>query len=70
MTLAEVHNEIRYHCGEICDLFKSGAKVTVLVRNPGRGEQGPHSADMLVSDDDLDEVIKSLEYLKAREVTP
>ncbi len=67
MNLKDVHSEIRTYCGEICDLFKPGAKVTILVRNPGRGAE-PYSADLVISDDDLNEVSKALEYLKARDL--
>jgi hypothetical protein len=62
VTAAEAHVEIANHCAEIADLFKPGAKVSVIVRNPGHGES--HSADMFVSDDDPAKVIESLEYLK------
>ena len=65
MNVTDTHAEIVDHCAEIAELFKPGAKVTVLVRNPGRG-QFTYSADMLVSDDDSKEVIKSIRYLEKR----
>lgn len=67
MTLIEVHAEIAQHAGEIYRLFKAGAKVTILVRNPGLGKHGPHSADMIVSDDDMAAVQASVEYLRNRD---
>jgi hypothetical protein len=73
MTLQETHAEIANYAGEVCKLvctlFRPGAKVTILVRNPGKGSQtyGPHGADLVVSDDDMDLVIESLRYLKERE---
>jgi len=70
VTIEETHAEIAEHCGQISELFKPGARVTVLVRNPGIGQEGPYSADMTVGDDDLTEVIASLTYLKGmREVS-
>jgi hypothetical protein len=60
-----VHAEIAEHCGEIAKLFKPGAKVTVIVRNPGEGVG--HSAAMAVGDDDLAQVISAIEYLRTRE---
>ena len=45
-------------------LFKPGAKVTILVRNPDHGKD--HSADLIVSNDSLDEIQASLDYLKTR----
>jgi hypothetical protein len=58
------HEDIAQHCAEIAKLFKPGALVTVVVRNPGYGVDG--SADMLISDDDPELVIKALEYLRQR----
>lgn len=62
MDLTNLHAEIANHCGEISDLFKHGAKVTVLVRNPGL-EDG----DVLVTDDQIDFVIIALGKLKEKE---
>lgn len=59
-TVAQVHFQIADHCREISYLFKPGARITVIVRNPSNptGE-----ADMLVSDDDLDLVADALKRL-------
>lgn len=62
MDLKSLHAEVANHCGEISDLFKRGAKVTVLVRNPDL-EDG----DMLVTDDQIDLVIAALGKLKEKE---
>lgn len=43
------------HMDQIKRLFKSGVKITVLVRTPG--EPG---RDFLMTDDDLDEAITAL----------
>jgi hypothetical protein len=64
VTKSEAYFEIAEHCAQIAKLFKPGAKVTVLVRNPAVRDD--HSADMFVSDDEPDAVIAAVEYLKAR----
>jgi len=67
LSTREVHWAIADHCGEIAKLFKPGAKVSVIVRNPAADETEPHSAAMLVSDDNPDQIIAALEHLKKRE---
>jgi hypothetical protein len=62
MTLTEVLAEVANHSGEIADLFKPGAKVKILIRNPGLDE-----GDMAVTDDSFDSAIEALEKLKAKE---
>lgn len=59
----EVCNEIASHCADIADLFKPGAKVTVIVRNPSQDKE-PHSAALTVGNDDFDHVAEALEYLR------
>lgn len=66
MTTAEVHASIADYCAEIAKMFRPGAKVTVIVRNP-EFDKEPHSAAMLVGDDDLDSVSAAVGYLKQRE---
>jgi hypothetical protein len=69
--LADTHEEIADYAARIAKLFKPGAKVTILVRNPARGGSGPHSADMIVTDDDLPSIKESIAYLQTRpEVAP
>ena len=63
MTVKEAHAEIANHCGDIAVLFKPGAKVTVLIRNPDIAEGG---ADMLVTDDQPDLIIAAIQRLKER----
>ena len=62
MTLSQVHAEIADHCGQIYELFKPGAKVTILVRNHELND-----ADVLVTDDDIDAVVAALLRLKSHE---
>jgi hypothetical protein len=58
----QVHAEVAEHCSQIAHLFKPGARVTVLIRNPGLGD-----GDMVVTDDSLDAAIAALENLKGKE---
>lgn len=64
ITIGEVHAEIAGHCGEIAALFKPGARVTVVVRNPNEESK---DADAIFTDDDLDLVIASIERLKKKD---
>jgi hypothetical protein len=66
MTLVEVNEEIGAHCEEIAKLFRPGAKVSVIVRNPNF-DKTPHSAAALTTIDDIDELIGCLKYLKTRD---
>lgn len=59
MTLEEVHNAASIHLSEIAEYFKSGVKLTLLVRTPGDDD-----ADFILTNDDLDEVIKAIERRK------
>ena len=58
-----MRSEISYYLDEIKRrLFVSGSKVTILVRPPGGVE-----CEVLLTDDDLDEVLRAIERSKARE---
>lgn len=61
-ALSRAHSEVADHCGEVAKLFKPGAKVTILIRNP-HIEDG----DMVVSDDSMDLAISALARLKEKE---
>ncbi len=62
MTVAETHAEVAEHCAQVAKLFKPGAKVTILIRNPSQAD-----GDMVVSDDAIDSAIAALERLKTKE---
>jgi hypothetical protein len=62
VKLTEVHAEVPNHAGEIAELFRPGAKVTILVRNPGLDD-----GDMVITDDAIDSAIAALQNLKAQE---
>lgn len=49
------------HMDAILRMFKPGAKITVVVRNPGHGD-----ADVVIGDDDLDDAIAAIQRSKAR----
>ena len=51
---------------EIEPLFKSGARITMVVRNPS-ADREPHSGALLVTNDDIDTAIEALQYLKKQE---
>ena len=59
--LAQVRERIAEHMDAILEEFKSGAKVTVLVRTPGNND-----ADLLLTNDDLGEVSAMVERSKTR----
>ena len=59
--LREVQGEVAEHMEQIQRLFKEGAKITVLVRQPDKPEQ-----DFLLTDDDLAEVGAMLERCSKR----
>ncbi len=65
MTLADAFAEICLHADEVAKCFQPGAKVTILVRNPGRSKE-PYGADMVVTQDDYAEIQASLAYLQSR----
>lgn len=50
--LEQVQQTVAGHMDEILRLFKSGAKITVLVRAPGFPDR-----DFMMTDDDLTEII-------------
>jgi len=62
MRLGEVHAEVAEHCAQVARLFKPGARVTILIRNPSLAD-----GDMVVSDDQMDLVTAALLRLKQKE---
>lgn len=62
--LIAVQDEMSNHMDAMLRLFKPGAKITVVVRNPGFGD-----ADVVIGNDDLDESIGAIERMKKREPT-
>ena len=61
MTVGQVHAEVAEHCSQIARLFKAGARVTVLIRNPNLAD-----GDMVVSDDETDLAVMALQRLKEK----
>jgi hypothetical protein len=62
--LIAVQYEMSNHMDAMLRLFKAGAKITVVVRNPGFED-----ADVVIGSDDLDEAIAAIERMKKREPT-
>lgn len=62
--LVAVQEQMSNHMDAILRLFKPGAKITVVVRNPGYGD-----ADVVIGSDDLDEAIRAIERMKKRQPT-
>jgi hypothetical protein len=61
MTVADMHLVIANHAGEISDLFKPGAKVSIIVRNPSLAD-----GDVFISDDSPEEVKRALDRLATK----
>lgn len=61
-TLEQVHSEMQWHADQIERMFRSGAKVTIIVRNPSIED-----ADTLVTKDDIDAVVDAIRSLQAQE---
>ena len=61
--LKNVHMRLNNMAEEIETMFKPGAKVTIVVRNPLISDD----ADLVVTNDDLDGVIKSVNKFKEKE---
>lgn len=61
MSLPDLHFALETHLRRIERFFKPGAKVTLMVRNPGT----PGDAGVLLTNDDLDAVIAEIERRKA-----
>lgn len=59
--LIEVRVQIAGYMDEMLTLFKPGAKITVLVRTPGNNE-----ADLLLTNDSMEEIAAMVERSKAR----
>lgn len=53
--LTQLHADLAEHLEQIQQLFRPGAKVTLVVRNPGYGDAG-----VVIGDDDLDEAVKEI----------
>ena len=66
-ALQAIHLKLADLCCEIEDCFNPGAKVTVLVRNPGADDKEPHSAAVIATNDSMEQIQAALAYLKARE---
>lgn len=60
MLLSEVQEDVSRHMDEILRCFKSGAKITVLVRSPGYPDR-----DFVMTNDDLDELTAMIARRKA-----
>jgi hypothetical protein len=60
--LLEVREIISGHTDAILREFKPGAKITVLARIPGNDD-----ADMLLTNDDLEQVAAAIERSKTRQ---
>ncbi|OMQ44954.1 hypothetical protein [Ensifer sp. 1H6] len=55
-----VQETVSDHMDQMLANFKAGAKITVLIRTPGKDE-----ADFLMTSDDLDDVIDAVQRRKA-----
>jgi hypothetical protein len=64
LKLVAVQEEMSNHMDAIVRLFKPGAKITVVVRNPGYGD-----ADVVIGSDDLDQAVQAIERMKKRAPT-
>lgn len=62
MTLKNLEAEIANHSAQVAAIFKPGCKVTILVRNPG-----VEGGLVLVTDDDINLAIASLQKLQSKE---
>jgi hypothetical protein len=60
MTKQDLHEEICTGLTYLSRLFVPGMKLTFIARLPGNGE-----ADVLVSDDQMDEIIKLVQRRQA-----
>lgn len=64
VALRQLQDDMSYHMDAILRMFKPGAKITVVVRNPGHGD-----ADVVIGSDDLDETIGAIQRMKERKPT-
>lgn len=55
-----LQDELSRHLDEIGTLFKPGAKLTLVVRNPGRGDAG-----VVIGNDDLDLAVEEIRRRQA-----
>lgn len=56
-----IHARCTQHMEQIAELFKPGAKITLIVRQPGFPEQ-----DVMLSDDTIEGAAEVLERSKTR----
>lgn len=63
-VLAQLQADMSYHMDKIKRMFKPGAKITVVVRNPALPD-----ADVVMGDDDLDKAIEAIRESQKREPT-
>ena len=61
-ALVNLHPSISTYLNKIVALFKPGAKITLIVRNPDVPD-----GDVILGNDNLDDAIAAINNLKARE---
>lgn len=61
VRLWEVRERVSNLMDDVLNEFKPGARITVLVRTPGND-----NADMLLTNDSMDEIAKAIERSKTR----
>lgn len=66
MSLPDLHFALEACLRRVERLFKPGAKITLIVRNP----DVPGDAGALLTNDDLDVVIEEIQRRKANVVEP
>ena len=66
MTLEQTQDAIQCFAADIERMFRAGAKVTILIRNPGHGING--SADMLVTNDSWEGIRTGIAQREAQEM--
>jgi hypothetical protein len=59
--LRDLNDSMAYHMDAILALFKPGAKITVVVRNPMLPD-----GDVVIGNNDLDDTIETINRMKAR----
>lgn len=64
-VLDALHAEIGGHLDEIKAMFKAGAVVTLVVRNPVMKAKGK-DVDVVISDDDLGGAIEAIQIAKQK----
>jgi hypothetical protein len=64
-VLDRLHADIGEHLDAIKSMFKPGAKITLIVRNPSLKD-----GDVLLTDDDTREAVAALKRLEKAKRTP